>query len=195
MSDRLDDDGYALCIWYERMPDQGTWFKDSQIAIELGWWRGGKNAPNVKTNNPTRSQLRDQADPGRVSRTRGHVDREARLFKGYWFGVKRNGSGPRWSHLNTPETSGADDATDGATAEQFGRLRQAEQQHGVEQERTIGKLGALEETYIKAGKIDHAMCVHDAIRDLLNTGRIHPSTIAQAIKLGIPVPVGRGYSS
>lgn len=49
------------------------------------------------------------------------------------------------------------------------------------------------ESYVKAGKIDHAMCVHDAVRDVLNTGRVHPATIEQATKLGIPIPVGRGY--
>ena len=161
--------------------------------MELGWWRGGKDAPNLKTNNPSQSALRKEADQGRVRRTRRHVDREVRLFKGYHFGVKRNGNGPRWSHLNTPVTSGADDATDAAAAEQFARLRQAEQQHGVERERTVGKLESLQESYTKAGKIEHAMCVHDAVRDVLNNGRVHAATIEQALKLGIPIPVGRGY--
>lgn len=184
-SDRLDNDGLELCAWYEKMPDQGTWFSDSRIAVEVGWWIGDRQ-PTFKTNNPSQSEINKKGDQSRVRRTRRHVDRNDDLFAGYYYGTKRNGSGPRWSHLNTPYNSRhADTALDAAVSEQFGRARQLEAMKHVEVEREIGHFEVAKEKYTSEGKVDHAFVCHDAIRDLTELGHLTEATVRAAAKLGI----------
>ncbi len=193
----LEERSLDLVCWYESRPtvpraptsDNGTWHKDAGIARELHWWKGGKQYP--QGNPTTKSQQLKQADAALVRRARRYVDRNNNLFSGYSFGTKRNGSGPRWSHLSTPTSDSSETATDAAAAEQFARLSQMEQQHGVELERDIDKIEALQETYTAAVEIDKAICLHDAVVDIRATGRISPATVSEARRLGIPIPVGR----
>ncbi len=187
MVHRLDDKAIEMILWYESRPNSsGTWFNDRKIGHALGWFRGGRGRP--QGNPETLSQELAQVDVAMVRNIRRYIDRE---IDGYYFGTKRNGAGVRWSHLNSKDKGDPETATDAAAAEQFARLSQMEQQHGVEMERDIGKIEALQENYVTAGEVDKAFTLHDAVRDIKNTGRISPATVSEARRLGIPIPVGR----
>ncbi len=174
------EDSLDLVVWFETQPDCGTYKKDGEIAVALNW-----TVRSMPVDTPRRN--RDSfGDGARVRRARRYVDRGSdQMFSGYAFGTKRNGAGPRFIMLYTPQKGNAPEAIQESTSEQMGRAVQATQQHHAEIDRMIRKLEEDEQHYVELHQMDRAFCVHDAISELRTFGHLTMGTLRNARKLGI----------
>lgn len=172
------EDAVALVVWYEQLPQHGTYKQDAEIAATLGWFKGG-----------WQNRVGGEGDAGRVRKTRRYVDKhgvEARSpLNGYRFGTRRNGSGRGYSHLITPREASATEALDRAAREQVVRDIQSFNQHSAEVDRAAKHYLGLKDKYFAAGQIEHVLCCHDLARDLETLGYLRMATIESAMTLGI----------
>lgn len=194
-------DALDLVIWYESQPDCSTWKSDSDIAIALGWFRGGQ--PVYASSNFSVAKQRARGgfgpdgDAGRVRVARQYVDKHnsaSEVFAGYSYGTKRNGAGRRYSLLHTPNGTNAPEAVDESTSEQMLRVVQQANQAASEQARDIGNLKEKEQAYVAQGRVECAMCVRDFYRELEFFGKPTMTTLQTARRLGILTEI-RGEGS
>lgn len=177
------EDMLEVVVWFETQPDCSTYKADGEVAAAMGW-----TVRSMPLGVPRRDRG-NFGDAARVRRAKRAVDRAGRdgdpMFVGYSFGTKRNGSGVRYSMLQTPKNTPPVDAANEATSEQFGRAAQAASQRAAENARIIYRLEELKSGYIKQHQNDRAFCIHDAVTDMRTFGSIRLDTLKQARALGI----------
>lgn len=185
MGSRRLDDAIELVAWYERLNHCATTLNDNQIALELGWTRGGARQG---TERKGKEAPKFYGDAGRVRAARRYVDHDTSgLFEGINFGSRENGGGRSLSRLHRRYGNEDLAGTRVHAAAEVGRALQMIQQHESERDRRI--LPTLRELADKL-KTDEAplaevLAMHDVIRDMEMFGRIQGATQWALIKAGI----------
>lgn len=177
------EDALELVIWFETQTDCSTYKVDGEVGAAIGW-----TVRSMPLGVPRRDRG-NFGDAARVRRTKRYIDRQGRagdpMFAGYSFGTKRNGSGLRYTMLNTPKTKHHGDALNEAASEQIGRAVQQAAQRSMEIDRIVYRLQEMKNSYADAHQMDRAFCVHDAITDLQNFGSVRLETLKKARSLAI----------
>lgn len=181
-------DAWTLATWYIDQPEQATTKTDGEIAVTIGWFRGGRELTSRVSGWREMKRLGPNGDVTRVRHARRHVDRHngpGELFSGYSFGTTPNGKGTYVRMLYTPGDSPAMAHLTGAAGAHFKRSVQASNQHCQEMARQIVSHQESSQRFFKLGMNDHGLLFHDASKELELFGRITEPTKAEAQRLGV----------
>lgn len=178
------EQGLDLIVWYEKKDGMLTVYSDPRVAAELGWF------PRTRHDGqPSRAdELHGTGDGNRVRAVRRQIDRCRCLFDGYTFGTKSNGAGQHVSRLHKRDAEAGTDELGLHFGEVIARTKQAVDQQGAEFERVVAALQEMKTTYVNLGEFEKAFCADHALRDIEEHRVIQPSTVAEAQRLGIPIP-------
>lgn len=180
-------DAVEIVYWYETQPEGATFKTDGEIAVSLGWFKGGRQLQPVTEWHERKRQGPD-GDIARVRKARRYVDRNnsaGQVFYGYSFGTYPNGRGSYIKMIMSPRIDPASDQFNLAAGTQIFRIVQMANQGAAERARQIGQLEALEERYRLASMDAQRIHIHDMAIELRDKHRLDMATLQKAYQLGI----------